>query len=94
MANDLKDFFGKNADVLKSKKLFLLDMDGTVYNENMVFAGTVDFLNSIKRMGARYVFITNNSSKSVEDYVKKVAKMGISASKEDFYTRQWQLRPF
>lgn len=86
MANDLKDFFGKNADVLKSKKLFLLDMDGTVYNENTVFDGTVDFLNSIKRAGARYVFITNNSSKSVEDYVNKVTKMGISATKEDFYT--------
>ena len=29
---------------LKDKKLFLLDMDGTIYLDNDLFDGTIDFL--------------------------------------------------
>ena len=32
------------------------------------------------------MFMTNNSSKSVEDYIKKLAKMGIAATRDDFIT--------
>ena len=66
------DYTGKNAEELKKKTLYLLDMDGTIYNENEIFEGTLDFLNEIERRQGQYIFITNNSSKSVEDYVKKV----------------------
>lgn len=82
----ITDLTGKNADALKHKKLWLLDMDGTIYNENQIFEGTLDFLNQIRQNGGRYIFITNNSSKSVADYVKKVNDMNIPAGYEDFYT--------
>lgn len=80
------DYTGKSADKLKEKTLYLLDMDGTIYNENQIFDGTLEFLEEIKRRGGQYVFITNNSSKSVEDYVQKVRAMGIKAEYENFYT--------
>lgn len=80
------DYIGKSADKLKEKKLYLLDMDGTIYNENEIFDGTLEFLKEIERRGGQYVFITNNSSKSVEDYVQKVQAMGIKARYENFYT--------
>ena len=80
------DKFNKNADPLCAKKLFLLDMDGTIYNENQLFEGTLDFLKQVELQGAGYIFITNNSSKSVEDYVKKVNTMGIPADASHFYT--------
>lgn len=80
------DKLGKNADPLLSKKLFLLDMDGTIYNENQIFDGTLKFLAQIEKNGGRYIFITNNSSKSVEDYVEKVNAMGIKADASHFYT--------
>lgn len=80
------DKYGKNADALKGKKLFLLDMDGTIYNENRIFEGTLDFLAEIQRRGARYLFLTNNSSRSAKDYVKKVTAMGICANESHFYT--------
>lgn len=82
----ITDLTGKAADALKNKKLWLLDMDGTIYNENQIFEGTLDFLNQIRQNGGRYIFITNNSSKSVADYVKKVNDMNIPAGYEDFYT--------
>lgn len=80
------DYTGKSANKLKEKTLYLLDMDGTIYNENEIFDGTLEFLEEIERRGGQYVFITNNSSKSVEDYVQKVRAMGIKAEYENFYT--------
>ena len=35
----MQDITGKNGDSLKEKTLFLLDMDGTIYNENEIFPG-------------------------------------------------------
>ena len=71
---------------LKSKKLFLLDMDGTIYLDNDLFEGTIDFLDYVKSMGGRYMFMTNNSSKSTERYIEKLASLGIDAAEEDFFT--------
>jgi len=71
---------------LKDKKLFLLDMDGTIYLENDLFDGTTDFLDYVKSIGGRYMFLTNNSSKSVDKYINKLASLGIPSTAEDFLT--------
>jgi len=71
---------------LKNKKLFLLDMDGTIYLDNELFDGTVDFLEHIKKIGGRYIFLTNNSSKSVDKYIEKLKSLGIESDEEDFLT--------
>lgn len=72
--------------MLKDKKFFLLDMDGTIYLDNDLFDGTLDFLAKVKDMGGKYLFVTNNSSKSTDAYIKKLEKIGISASESDFLT--------
>ncbi len=71
---------------LKNKRLFLLDMDGTIYLDNDLFDGTLDFLSAVKSSGGKYLFVTNNSSKSTDAYVEKLAKIGIESSKDDFLT--------
>lgn len=71
---------------LKSKKFFLLDMDGTIYLDNDLFDGTLDFLNCVKEKGGKYLFLTNNSSKGSDAYVKKLKALGINAVEEDFLT--------
>lgn len=71
---------------LKQIKLYLLDMDGTIYLDNDLFDGTIDFLDYVKEAGGRYIFLTNNSSKSVDKYIDKLAGMGISADRSDFLT--------
>ena len=73
-------------DKLKKKKLFLFDMDGTLYLGNRLYDFTNELLDTIKSSGGRYMFMTNNSSKSVSDYIKKLAKLGIKAVREDFIT--------
>ncbi len=72
--------------VLKNIKLFLFDMDGTLYLGDNLFDFTVELLETIKKNGNRYMFMTNNSSKSVADYIKKLEKLGITATYEEFIT--------
>ena len=74
----------KNA--VEKLKLYLFDMDGTLYLGNRLFAFTKDLLTAIRANGSRYMFMTNNSSKSVQAYIDKLAKLGIEASYEDFIT--------
>ena len=61
-------------------------MDGTIYLDNNLFDGVIDFLEYIKSIGGRYIFLTNNSSKSVDKYVEKLSGLGIRSSSDDFLT--------
>lgn len=72
--------------MFKDIKLFLFDMDGTLYLGDKLFSFTVELLETIKLKGKRYMFMTNNSSKSVNAYIEKLHKLGIEATKEDFIT--------
>ena len=74
------------ASKMKKIKLWLFDMDGTLYLGNQLFEFTPDTLKTIKDFGGRYMFMTNNSSKSVSAYIKKFASLGISAEYDDFIT--------
>jgi len=80
----------------RKKKLFLLDMDGTIYLGDDLFDGTLEFLQRIRERGGRYLFATNNSSRGVGAYVEHLRGMGIGAVPEDFLTSTdaliWYLR--
>lgn len=71
---------------LSEKRFFLLDMDGTIYLDNDLFDGTLDFLDYVKSIGGKYLFVTNNSSKSTDAYVDKLKKIGIESDENDFLT--------
>ena len=71
---------------LKNVKLYLLDMDGTIYLDECLFDGVIEFLEHVKSVGGRYMFLTNNSSKSVDKYIEKLKSLGITATADDFLT--------
>ncbi len=73
-------------ELLCNKKLYLFDMDGTLYLGNRLFDFTLELLFTLKKTGRHYLFMTNNSSKSVDDYIKKLEKLGIAATREEFMT--------
>lgn len=82
-----KDYYGNDASRLLNKKLFLFDMDGTVYLGDNLFDGVPELLKKIEDSGGRFVFITNNSSKSTVDYVKKMHRLGLQdITEEHFFT--------
>ena len=69
---------------LAEKRLFLLDMDGTIYLSETLFDGTLDFLRYVRATGGRYLFLTNNSSRGTDAYIAKMARLGIEAFADDF----------
>ena len=73
-------------EIIQNMKLYLFDMDGTLYLGSRLYDFTIELLQEIRRTGGKYLFITNNSSKSVADYVKKLAGFGIEATRDDFMT--------
>lgn len=74
-----------NARLLQ-KRLFLLDMDGTLYLDDNLFDGAAAFLQAIRDRGGRYLFLTNNSSKSGDAYVEKMRRLGVETARSDFLT--------
>ena len=63
-----------------------LDMDGTIYLSDTIFPFTLDFLSRLTRLGISYSFLTNNPTRSLDDYLAKLHKMGIQASREQMYS--------
>ncbi len=73
-------------ETIRSLKLYLFDMDGTLYLGDRLYDFTKELLERIRATGAQYLFMTNNSSKSVESYIRKLARLGIAATEADFIT--------
>lgn len=71
---------------LRQKRLFLLDIDGTVSLDATLLPGSMDFFRHVLESGGKYVFITNNSTRSVADYVEKFRRMGVPADESSFVT--------
>mgnify|MGYP001345699460 FL=1 len=65
------------ASMIKEKKLFLLDIDGTVALGSELLPGAADFLQTVKENGGIFCFLTNNSSKAASDYVEQFRDWGI-----------------
>lgn len=67
-------------------ELFLLDMDGTIYLDNDLFDGSIDFINAIIAAKKKYVFMTNNSSKSKKAYLDKLNHLNIPCQEDNLFT--------
>ncbi|HOW69155.1 MAG TPA: HAD-IIA family hydrolase [Phycisphaerae bacterium] len=74
---------------LTSVRHLALDMDGTIYKGGTVFEFTLPFLERMSKLGIGYTFLTNNSSKSVVDYLQSLGCMGIAADREQVFTSTW-----
>ena len=68
---------------LEGLKAIFLDLDGTIYLGSELIDGALDFLNRCEKRGIKRYFLSNNSSRSVEQYVSKLEKLGIPANDED-----------
>lgn len=63
-----------------------LDMDGTIYMGSTLFPFTLQFLSDMSQAGIGYSFLTNNPSRSVADYLRKLEGLGIQADESNMYT--------
>lgn len=81
------DLKNKEKKMLKDKKLFLFDIDGTIAIGDTLYDGSRELLDYIESIGGKAYYITNNSTKSNEDYVKKFEKsFGLKTTENQFVT--------
>ena len=75
-----------NYDKLRACKLFLLDMDGTLYLGDEVFPGAHSFIARLAETGRKYIYLTNNSSRAGEDYIARLRRLGFPCEAENVFT--------
>ena len=71
---------------LRKVKCFLFDMDGTIYLGDKLLPGAEDFIRDLNEKKIPYYFLTNNSSRSRADYVKKLDRLGLKTPAEKIFS--------
>jgi len=64
-------------------RVVFLDLDGTIYLGDNLIDGSLEFLNRCEKKGIQRFFLSNNSSKSVAEYLAKLHGLGIPAEAND-----------
>ena len=75
-----------NQDFLSEAKAFLLDMDGTFYLGDSLLPGALELLELLNRRKLPFSFLTNNTSRSKLDYVRKLRGLGVREEDARVYT--------
>ena len=71
---------------LSDLRAFILDMDGVLYAGAMPLPGAQAFVAHLQATGTPFLFLTNNSSRTPEQYAAKLAAMGIAVSPQRIFT--------
>ena len=74
---------GKISESLDGITAIFLDLDGTIYLGDGLIDGALEFLGRLEERGIRRYFLSNNSSKSVEQYLDKLRSLGIDADEDE-----------
>jgi len=72
--------------ILEKKKLFVFDMDGTIYLGGVPFLFAVSFIKRLRESGRRILFFTNNASHDPVFYLDKLEKLGFEPQKDEICT--------
>lgn len=86
MSKSIPEIDTDTEQILKNITCYALDMDGTIYLGEQWIDGAKEFLNAILAAGKQYYFLTNNSSKGPQNYVQKLARMGLDVPQERIVT--------
>ncbi len=79
-------FTNPDASALNSKKLFIFDMDGTIYLGNSPFDFAIRFIRKLRENGYRVLFFTNNASHTAEFYMSKLSRLGFEPREGEIMT--------
>lgn len=72
---------------LNQKKLFLFDIDGTIAVGDTLFEGSRELIDHIESIGGKAYYITNNSTRSAQDYIEKFRTcFGLETTADQFVT--------
>ena len=80
----------KKSDLLglREKKVFFFDLDGTIYLGNKLFDRVFEIIKRLKEENRYFFFLSNNSSKSTSDYLKKLKNLKLNVTRENIILSQ------
>jgi HAD superfamily hydrolase (TIGR01450 family) len=81
-------FLEQDFSELRQKKVFIFDVDGTLYLGEKLFDGVLDLIELLKDRGKKVFYLSNNSSRSTEDYILKLKKFNLPVSNEEIILSQ------
>jgi 4-nitrophenyl phosphatase len=65
---------------------FIIDMDGVLWHGDKPIPGLVDFFQTLRTRQIRFILATNNASLTPEQYVTKLARMGVEIALDEILT--------
>ncbi|XP_078439238.1 2-phosphoglycolate phosphatase 2 [Wolffia australiana] len=81
-------------DLLESVDVFLFDCDGVIWKGDKLIDGVPDALQSLRSWGKKLAFVTNNSSKSRKQYVKKFQELGLEVGEDEIFSSSFAAAMF
>ena len=69
-----------------NKLNYIIDLDGTIYKNKVVFDDAIDFINYLDANDREYVFLTNCPEKTPDELFDILNDMGIKATKDNIVT--------
>lgn len=79
-------FQNPDLSIIRNKKLFIFDMDGTIYLGNQVFPFAIRFIKHLRANGKKVLFFTNNASHSPTFYLDKLTRLGFEPTRDEILT--------
>ena len=70
----------------KNIRALIIDMDGVLWHGTQAIPGLVEFFKTLNDLDIRYILATNNASLTPEQYVTKLANMGVTVSQKQILT--------
>ncbi|GAQ83287.1 2-phosphoglycolate phosphatase [Klebsormidium nitens] len=73
------------ASLIDSVKTFIFDCDGVIWKGESLIDGVPETLDKLRAAGKKLIFVTNNSTKSRKQYMKKFTDLGLSVTEEEIF---------
>ena len=73
---------------IKRKEVFFFDLDGTIYLGNQLFEGVIELIEMLRKQKKQIFFLSNNSSISTADYLRKLINFNLPVKHEEIILSQ------
>lgn len=67
-------------------RALIIDMDGVLWHGDQSIPGLIEFFQTLRELRIRFILATNNASLTPEQYVNKLAKMGVTVTENEILT--------